>query len=201
MSLEEVNLTARILKQARVPVKAVFTGVGAEGMRISENKLNPNEVLVKGKAEFLDKLEFIKTEPIDMKDIGNSGKYTVKLNYPEGIESVENIRTAEMDILMESISEKEISVLAGDVKITGLNKEFKATPIDPGQTIKVKLRAYPSELAKINEGGFELYCDFSHLNDLFDNGLIDVSLDAVLPDNMSLLGMNPDKITFKITKK
>ncbi len=201
MSLEEVNLTARILKQARVPIKAVFTGVAAEGMRISENKLNPNEVLVKGKAESLENLKFIKTEPIDMKDIANAGKYTVNLNYPEGVEPVENIRTAEMDILMESITEKEISVLAGDVKVIGINKDFKAFPVDPAQNIKVKLRAFPSALAKIHNGGFELYCDFSHLDNLVENGLIEVSLDAILPESMSLLDLSPGKITFRITKK
>ena len=184
-----------------MPIKAVFTGVAAEGMRISENKLNPNEVLVKGKAESLENLKFIKTEPIDMKDIANAGKYTVNLNYPEGVEPVENIRTAEMDILMESITEKEISVLAGDVKVIGINKDFKALPVDPAQNIKVKLRAFPSALAKIHNGGFELYCDFSHLDNLVENGLIEVSLDAILPESMSLLDLSPGKITFRITKK
>lgn len=201
LSLEEVNLTARILKQARIPVRAEFTGVAPEGKRISENKLDPNEVLVKGKAEDIDKLKFIKTEPVDMKNIHGSGKYNAKLNYPEGVASVENVRIVSIDILMEEITEKEISIVAGDIKTKGLPGELKASPYDPAQTIKVKLRAYPSDLIKISETGIEAICDFSHISNLTEGRVEEVSLDLNLPDNVSLLGIEPDKIKFNISKK
>ncbi len=69
----------------QLPIKAAIEGQAAEGFEIGEITIEPREALLAGSADVVDKLNQIRTKPVDIS--GSSKSLTIKadLEVPEGI--------------------------------------------------------------------------------------------------------------------
>lgn len=136
-SPQYINVNVPIANTKRVPINLVLEGNVGEGYTISEQLVQPREILVTGEQQVLDSLTAINTAALNINNLAADTELEVKLELPPGVKMVyenEAIK-AVLDIQKVVTSTIEISKL----EYRNLSPRYKLAE-DPSRSIAVKLR-------------------------------------------------------------
>lgn len=132
-----INVNVPIANTKRVPINLVLEGNVGEGYTISEQPVQPREILVTGDQQVIDSLTAINTTALNINNLVADTELEVKLELPPGVKMVyenEAIK-AVLDIQKVVTNTIEISKL----EYRNLSPRYKLAE-DTSRTITVKLR-------------------------------------------------------------
>ncbi|MGP4040194.1 CdaR family protein [Gracilibacillus sp. D59] len=140
-----------------VPISIKTENEAPEDVRVTSMELETKEVQVFADESYLDQLEEIATEPIDLSQITESGTIDVPLEIPKDVRKV-NSETVKVNVNVETIEEETIE----DVTIDYGNEvdEQSVTFIEPDtNSMNITMRGFPSDLEKVAEADLQLTID------------------------------------------
>jgi len=170
----------------KLPVQPNFVGEPAYGYKILTDKveMDPNAVLVEGPKARLEKIEFIKTEPIGL--IGRTRSFrmiarlmlepTLRVTSESVIDVFVPIREEYSELVLSDIIVKPLGLPENGYFIT------LETP-----TISFTLKGPKSELDRLVKEGVLIYADVSGLK----KGTYSIPATFVLPETISIKGDIP----------
>lgn len=165
----------------KLPIHPDFVGETAFGYKIKEDEIqiDPNALLVKGAKGQLEKLDALKTEPINLVGRIRSFRRTVKLDMPPGIEPVSESLIDIFVPIQEEFGEKEFQDIP--VKLfQGTDRDITIEIIPP--KISFVLKGSRIQLEKLEPEKIVAYLDVSAL----DAGEYQRPVNILLPEEVIL---------------
>jgi YbbR domain-containing protein len=171
MEPAEVTVTAAIGNHYLLPVEVVMTGEPEEGFVIKEVIVTPKEVAILSQGP--TQVTQIKTEPINIEGIQESGEITAALIYPNGLTPVAEVGIVQVTIVVESIDAREFSVTT--LEYRNRPEGLEVTGNQGEQSVVVRLSGPTSVVSALKQNQIQLYVDLK---------------EAVLGDNLLVLNMD-----------
>ncbi|MGB7606686.1 MAG: CdaR family protein [Lutisporaceae bacterium] len=160
-----INVTVPIANTKRIPINLVLEGSAGEGYIISEQSVQPKEILVTGDQQVLDSLTTINTITLKVNNLVEDTELEVKLDLPPGVKMVnenEEIK-AVLDIQRVITNTIEIS----KIEYRNLSLRYKLEE-DPSRNIVVKLRGAEDIINQAAEN-IVLYVDLRNAKEGIDS--------------------------------
>ena len=191
-SVVTVTLDEMIIK--KLPVDVEVAGEPAFGYRVDKDQieLDPNTVLVEGPKAMLEKMDTIKTEPVQLVGRVRSFRRTVKIQQPNGVR-----------VIGDGITEIQVPV-----KAEYAEKEFGEVPVKPlgapggnhypvlqSSQVSIVLKGPRAVVDKLTAHDFLAYADVDDLKE----GPHDVTVQFVLPTDI-VLKNDPPTVSVEIKK-
>ncbi|WP_017473152.1 CdaR family protein [Amphibacillus jilinensis] len=145
-----------------VPIEVETTGDLPEDFQLVSIEAEDSDVQVFASEENLDLINEISTEPIDLSEITESDTIEVSLQTPDNVRLL-STSTVNVYIEVEEITEETIEDV--EINIENLSNNLTSSFVDPetGQ-IDLTIIGYPSEIADLDQGDFELIIDLGGIN-------------------------------------
>jgi len=188
-----VQLDRRISKT--IPLTAVIRGRVADGFDLVSYSFNPLEIVVTGPMSFLESVEEIETEIIDLD--GRNSDFTMEVNVaaPSPFVTLRGSGTAEFScIIRPSVSVRSIEGIP--IVPIGLDPEFEADM--GGRTGSVRIEGNQSQLDDFQPPPDFLTVDCSNLS---RPGTYTLPVVIELPRDFSLIRREPEDLSLIITFK
>ena len=165
----------------KLEVEPNFLGEPAFGYHLdsSQVQLDPRSVLVEGPKGQLEKMEKMKTQPLDVVGRVRSFRKTVRLAEEPGLKVLSESWIDVYVPIEETAGEKTFENIP--IKILGPPLAFQKVTLLPPQLTLV-LRGSSKELETLTPKNFVIYVEVSDLSE----GTHDVPLKTVLPEKVSL---------------
>jgi len=184
--------------QTIVGVKSNIKGLPAENLWIKSITVNPSTVMLNGSSEALKKVEFVKTEVIDVQDLTENKTYYVKIEgLPEGV-SVEGNPEISVAIEVASYNSSNSSVKRKTLTVPVVVRKFIASQlnytIEP-MAVTLVAEGSDEDLAKIDPN-LQIELDITEAEGNQKEFVIDKSY-LNLPTGVAALSINPAKVTVK----
>ncbi|QGH32769.1 hypothetical protein GI584_01260 [Gracilibacillus salitolerans] len=144
-----------------VPISIETENELPEDVRVTSMELETEEVQVFAAESYLDQLEEIATEPIDLSQISESGTIEVPLVIPSDVRKV-NSETVNVNIEVETIEEETVE----DVTIEYEDEvdELSVSFIEPDtNSMNITMRGFPSDLSDVATADLQLTIDIGDL--------------------------------------
>ncbi|HXV28274.1 MAG TPA: CdaR family protein [bacterium] len=183
---EVVGVTLDELIVQKVKIQPNFVGEPAFGYKVreSEIQLDPNATLVEGPKGQLEKMEALKTEPIDLVGRVRPLRRTVGLILPPNIKALSETLVDIYIPIVEEFDEKKFENIP--VKILKSSQRDLKIELIPA-AISFVLKGSRRQLENFTADKILAYVDISSL----DPGQHDVPVQLVLPENVSLKDNTP----------
>lgn len=183
-SVVTVTLDELIVK--KLPVEVEVAGEPAFGYRIDKEQieLDPNTVLVEGPKEALEKMDVIKTEPVQLVGRVRSFRRTIKIQQPNGIRVIgDGIAEIQIPVKAE-YAEKEFT----DIPVKPLGSPaLNHYPVLQTPQISIALKGPQALVDKLAPKDFLAYADVGGLKE----GAYDIPVQFVLPSDIVLKNETP----------
>lgn len=187
-----VTLDEMIVK--KLPVQVETAGEAAFGYRVDEGQieLDPNAVLVEGPKEALEKMDMIKTEPVQLVGRVRSFRRTVKIQQPNGIRVIgDGITEVQIPVKAE-YAEKELT----DVPVKPLGTPVaNHYPVLEESQVSVVLKGPRALVDKLASQDFLAYVNVEDLKE----GVHQLPVSFVLPADI-VLKNDPPAVPVEIKK-
>jgi YbbR domain-containing protein len=173
----------------KLEIQPDFVGEPAVGYKLlaDELRMDPNAILAQGPKGVLEKMKSAKTEPIDLVGRIRSFHRTVEVKLPPGVKSMSESLVNVYIPIREEFSEKEFK----DVPVRILRSPAASGVVDLNpDKVTLVLRGSKLYLEKFAPETLLAYVDLADLK----KGDYDLSLQVVLPENVSLKDKGPIKI-------
>jgi len=174
-------------------VGPVFLGEPAFGYHLDQDniQLDPRAVLVEGPKSQLEKVEKIKTQPIDVVGRTRSFRKTVRLAEEPGLKVLSESWIDAYIPIQETLSEKTFANVP--VKLLGTVGSFSRISVEPS-TVSFIVKGSSQRLETLESKDVLVYVEISELSD----GTHEVPLRTLLPEATSLKeALAPAKITLQ----
>lgn len=148
-----VNINATILKQKEVELVPKYAGLVSKDYKIVSSVLNRSKVYVKGPKDIVDKLERIETQEINLLNITESQRKSVKLSLPTDVSLVNPDQDFYIDFEVEGITTKSMKISKENIQL--LNYGELKTRIT-NDSILLSIYGFTDDLEKINEANIKL---------------------------------------------
>ena len=185
----QVKVDEMIVK--KLEIEPVFLGEPAFGFRLDLEKvqLDPRSVLIEGPKSQLEKVEKIKTQPIDTVGRGRSFRKTIRLAEIPGLKIVSETLIDAYVPIEESLGEKTVQGIS--LKVLGGPASFGRVSVEPPQ-MDLVLRGTPKNLERLRTEDVLAYVEISDLAE----GTGERVPHVTLPDGVSLKeSLAPVKVT------
>lgn len=156
LTLNPRNVKVTILIQRSANVKAVgiklnLKGEPSSGFWISKIITEPSSLAITAKAEILKRVEYLETEPIDIRSVSSNLVTTARLVIPKGIVVIGSNRVKVRIYLAPQLSLKTIPAQIRYKNGSGSTSEI----------VKVTLSGLPSQLASVSSKNVILEIDLA----------------------------------------
>lgn len=181
------------LVRKEVPVSLNLVGNCRYGLKIASYVIEPKTVLVEGIQNAVDKLKYIKTDPINISDLAEDKDLTVSLS--SEIYGVHLVSYTSVKVHLD-VEEIEIEKILRKVKIEVENKERVITyiPNKVDITIKGPMRL----MDNLNFDAFHPYLDISG----YSKGIYSVPVKINYPDELKnyikIVSIMPSEVKLRI---
>ncbi len=169
----------------RVGMELSLTGQPSPGYVASSVSVQPEEILITGKQQFLDDIESLKTETVNIEGTKDIIK-EIKLTIPEGVEVVNSNEKITLTIKIENIKTNEIIVenigyehLPGGLKLDSIQGP-----------VKVTLKGAESRLNDASNG-VRFYVDLA--NGVEGSNVLNIAWEA--PKGVEIVGISPQQVS------
>ncbi|WP_114108248.1 YbbR-like domain-containing protein [Clostridioides difficile] len=159
VTLSSSFVTAKIelLKEKIVPIR-VSLNDNKDNDVLKNYKLSKEQVTIKGKKEDIDKINYIKTKPIDLADLANGEEKEVSLEIPEGITLEDSSITIKLNDTKQLSA--EFLYNTGDIELRNIPTNMDNPNVISDVDIKVVVES-TEDLSKLNKKDISLYIDLS----------------------------------------
>ncbi|MCC0699488.1 hypothetical protein KGF42_08630 [Clostridioides sp. ZZV15-6383] len=157
LSSSFVTAKIELLKEKTVPIRVNLSD-NKYNDTLKNYKLSKEQVTIKGKKENIDKINYIKTKPVDLADLANGEEKEVSLDVPEGI----TLEDSSITIKLNETKQLSADFLytAGDIELRNIPANMDNPSIISDIDIKVVVES-TEDLSKLNKKDISLYVDLS----------------------------------------
>lgn len=177
----------------KLEVEPVFLGEPAFGYHLDRDniQLDPRSVLVEGPKSQLEKMEKMKTQPIDVVGRVRSFRKTVRLSEEPGLKVLSESWIDAYIPIQETLSEKTFEEIP--VKLLGTPSALARIRVEPS-SVQFVLKGLSKHLEALESKDILVYVEISELPD----GTHEVPLRILLPEATSLKEpLPPVKVTLQ----
>lgn len=192
MSQSFVNASFQTSQIIRVPINLITENDYPEGVEEISRELSQSEVSLLVDSSLANQIQQIGTMPLDLSKIKESGTYDLSLGLPEGVRTHNPDFELSINIELDKLVEKTLTIGVGDLELRNLPGELKAELNGNTEEIKVDLVGMEKTLESIEEEDLSLFVDLqnysqgSHqLNVQVDN-IEGVNFATINPKNIGL---------------
>jgi YbbR domain-containing protein len=193
---QKVDISVPIKKAKDVSVNVQTVGKLPHGVTLKGNiTASPSKVSITGSDDIISSIQSIDTVPINLGDITESTKKQVKLIIPDGVTLLNNPQgVVTVDVNVETTTTKTFSVQVTHLNLPdGLKAEVLTN------TINVTLSGQEGNLNNIAAGNITAVVDLAGAPT--EDGEYEFSPSITYPPSAELVGVSPQKIKIRITKK
>ncbi|MCC0668109.1 CdaR family protein [Clostridioides sp. ZZV14-6153] len=158
LSSSSVTASVELLKEKTVPIRVDLKDNNQDNNTLKNYKLSKDEVTIKGKKENIDKINYIKTKPIDLVDLANGEEKEVSLEIPEGITIDDTSITIKLNETKQLSAEFVYS--PEDIMLRNIPANMDNPSIISTGDIQVVVES-AEDLSKLNKKDISLYIDLS----------------------------------------
>ncbi|MCC0708928.1 CdaR family protein [Clostridioides sp. ES-S-0190-01] len=158
LSSNSVTASVQLLKEKTVPIRVDLKDNNQDNNTLKNYKLSKDEVSIKGKKESIDKINYIKTKPIDLVDLANGEEKEVSLEIPEGITIDDSSITIKLNETKQLNAEFVYS--SEDIMLRNIPANMDNPSIIFTGDIQVVVES-TEDLSKLNKKDISLYIDLS----------------------------------------
>lgn len=191
-----VEVSIPVLQTKDVNIEVQTTGEPLNGYTITNVEVNPKTVKIKGTEEVLQKIESIKTSPIDVGYTTKGIQEEAKLILPDGVELVEPVSVV-ATINVEEVVNTVLDYTFDDVIIFNLSSELIIDEETIPDKITVEVSGAKSVIQNISNEDVDLNVDLKDL----EAGEHEVKLNALSSDDIKLVSINPDSININLINR
>ncbi|MHC1720007.1 MAG: YbbR-like domain-containing protein [Clostridiaceae bacterium] len=188
---DNLDLTVQVKKTKTVPVNVQLSGI-LEDYGIGSIQSANDSVEIAGDDAVLQNITAINTETVVISELNGAKTINSKLIVPEGTVVVGNIPEVKLNILYSNAISRKMTV---PVRTKNLSSLLSAV-LDQS-TATVNLSGTASELSSLSPDNVECYLDLNG----FEEGNYEIQVKLRLPESVSKLSVNPEKIGVKLEKK
>jgi len=194
--LEPAEFTIELeqMSDKRLPIEPVVEVTFRDGFsKVGPVSTNPDSVIVRGAGSLLEKLDSWKTVPVELRDIREPVRKTVKLSDSlSQIVSIEH-QTTELSFDVQPIAEKTISGMEIEVEGVPANREVVIIP----PRIDLVIRGGINQLAAIEDDDFTARI---HYRDLLADTSGRVIAQIAGPDDVRIVQRSPESQQYVIRR-
>ncbi|MCC0647661.1 CdaR family protein [Clostridioides sp. ZZV15-6598] len=158
LSSNSVTASVELLKEKTVPIRVDLKDNNQDNNTLKNYKLSKDEVTIKGKKENIDKINYIKTKPVDLVDLANGEEKEVSLEIPEGITIDDSSITIKLNETKQLSAEFVYS--PEDIMLRNIPANMDNPSIISTGDIQVVVES-TEDLSKLNKKDISLYIDLS----------------------------------------
>ena len=156
LSKTDTNVSIGFKNFKEVPIKLVEINSPPSDVRILKKDIVPNIISIVGNLTSLEQISQINTKPFDLSQIKESGSYNLNLELPSDVTLVNNDLKVVINVDVDKKIEKTLEIDTSNIEIE--NESGKDILLKGLQDkVKVTVRGYESDLAKLNADDIRLY--------------------------------------------
>ena len=155
-----VIVSATLLKEKDVPIKIKFAEQSNLEANLKDYTLSKNSISVKGKKDIIDKLEYIETQVVDIKDVTNSTSKDIYLSIPEGVATETKyitIKSNNLEVIKEAFVYRP-----EEIEIRNNENNIDVTTIKIPDKVNVNIE-YLKSVGTITKSDIVLYIDLAQV--------------------------------------
>ncbi|MEA3422956.1 MAG: CdaR family protein [Bacillota bacterium] len=152
-----------VFKLRTVPVEVKVIGELPEGYVMGNIDLNPATVVIKGKADNVNKIAKIETSVVDLTEKLETFEMDLNLILPDGIDTPYLKNPIKTNVKIEKLETKEFVFNVSEMPIINLNENLNIKITDNNDTVELILKDVRSNLNTITRNDIELILDVSYL--------------------------------------
>ncbi|CEH35954.1 CdaR family protein [Romboutsia lituseburensis] len=153
-----VTVNVELLKEKTVPIQIKFTQDSNPDIKLKDYTLSQESIVIKGKKDVVDKIDYIETEPLNINDIANSTSKDLGLSIPEGISTDTKYITIKLKTV-KTIKESFVYTKP-EIQIRNKTEDIDISKIDIPDNINVNIE-YLENIGTITKEDIVLYIDVS----------------------------------------
>lgn len=188
-----VEVSLPIYKIKSVPIEVETIGELPDDYEISNFKVTPKVVEIKGYEDIISGISSIKTVPIDINELLSNRSIETDLVLPEGVEMVKPNLKAKVELNLERITTKSIELNFSDMTVKGLEEGLSIEDRDSIGTILVNLKGQERKLNNITNTSLSPEIDLSGLNEgthevnVTVSDIEGVTVESIVPSNITIV--------------
>ncbi|MDI9476574.1 MAG: YbbR-like domain-containing protein [Natronincolaceae bacterium] len=195
----DVSLSVDALKS--VPIKPDLQITTEAGYAVTNIKINPTNITLRGQKELIDRVTEVITEPLKIDNLNQDRTLlNVKLDLPEGITLHKNVSVT-IDLSLEKIEEATYKISKDGITFDNVHENLKVDMGDVSENINVRIIAPRDVLDSIKEDDIKIAVDLNGL----DAGKYTVELAAQLPfvfeKDIKELYLNPKTVDIRLVDR
>lgn len=186
----DVNVSVKPSKE--VPIKIVTVGEMKGARMVKDIKSKTDSVVIIGDRKYIDKIDYIQTEPFDLSTVKSNTTGELYLNIPPGIKILGDINSIKVNFVVENKTDKTITI---PISLMNQSEDFSYT-VNPSK-IDVSITGPSSTIDSLNEGNMTAVIDLTGLTE--GTKVMDVQVSK--PDGITIKSITPDKASVTVVKK
>ena len=159
LSSDKAVISTVLSKIKTVPLKVDVTD--SEADEVERDFSAPKTIVIKGKADALDKITEIEAESIDISNITEDTEIDIVPILPDGVTISEKTSDLIVTVTATSYQSKSFTIASDDITLSGLGDELTAT-VDSGNVVAT-ITGTKAQLESIAAGDIKLSADLSGL--------------------------------------
>jgi YbbR domain-containing protein len=187
-----IDVSISIKPSKEVPIVVKTTGEITGNKAIKSIIPKVTKVVIIGDKEVIDKIRSIETVPYNISNLRYSVTKELLLDIPSNVTILDNIRSVNVDFVVEDIVERTFSV---PITLINENTEYSYTLSDTNVSITVS--GAESVLNSIGNSDFTAVVDVKDLAEGDHVALVKTTI----PEIVKLKDTSPQKVAIKIAKK
>lgn len=194
MSQDFVNASYQVYKIVELPIKLITEGRLPDGVEELSRELSTNVVgiLVKQGDDF--DLTEVKTKPLNLAEITNSGDYDLVLDIDETFRLQDKNFALSVKFNIDTMTTKTIDIPIEDLERRGLGPGFRLDMPEDLKEITLEVKGLKSKISPITAEGVTAYIDLTGLG----LGFHDIDIKVEKLTDKEDYSLTPDKVLVEI---
>lgn len=190
LSIEDTNVSIAFQHYKEVPIELVTLNTTDKDIRILKSDVVPNVISIVGNVDKLDSITSIKTKPLDLTQIKESGSYPILIDLPKDVSIVNTASKISVNIDVDKKIEKTLNVNKVDLSIME-NSDSSLLGNIP-DSIEVTLSGYETVLSRLTSSNVHLFLNLKKII-----GESDVKIEMEPISDVELVKIKPATIKVK----
>ena len=171
--VEYVNVDVAVKKTKNVNLREAIVGNVQDGYRLVGVSLKPQSVTIRGSEQYVDSVDWLKTQSIDISQMTDKTTQNVDLILPNGIELPYLSVPISATVNIEQIVSKTFSFTLDDINIANLDSDLDINLMDNTPYFEINFTGINSLISKVTKEDVILSLDLAnHIQGKYSKSLI-----------------------------
>lgn len=193
---ETVDLEVPVYKIKSVPILVKTYGSLGQNQSVENIKIVPENIIVRGNKEAIDKISQVETEPINVSSLITNKNYIPKLKLSDGISLHEDVKLKLVYDYSNKI-ERIFTKNVGELVLENTNNSFNYNLLNTPENFNITVFGEEDMVNKLKAEGLTLSVDLSGLG--IGEHIIEVSLSGL--DEVDSVKVEPAGVSVNIVEK